>query len=51
MPELLDELLLARNEAGGRFRKLITMYKKVELLIIDEMAINGATRRICLYII
>ncbi|WP_205626715.1 IS21-like element helper ATPase IstB [Tetragenococcus halophilus] len=36
LPELLDEFLVAKNEADGSFRKLITKYKKVDLLIIDE---------------
>jgi len=36
LPELLDEFIVAKNEADGSFRKLINKYKKVELLIIDE---------------
>ena len=36
LPELLDELALAKYEADGSFRKLIQKYKKIDLLIIDE---------------
>jgi len=34
LPDLLDELLIARGE--DKFRKVIAQYKKVKLLIIDE---------------
>jgi DNA replication protein DnaC len=34
MPELLDELVLARAE--GAFKKAIKLYQKVDLLILDE---------------
>lgn len=36
LPELLDEFMVAKNEADGSFRKLLNRYKRVELLIIDE---------------
>ena len=36
LPELLDELTLAKSLADGSFRKVIKKYKKVQLLIIDE---------------
>lgn len=36
LPELLDEFILAKNEADGSFRRLIKKYKGVDLLIIDE---------------
>lgn len=36
LPELLDELQVAKNEADGSFRKLIQKYKKIDLLILDE---------------
>lgn len=38
MPELLDELHIARN--GGELQKLLKSYKKVDLLIIDEWLIR-----------
>ena len=41
MPELLDELSVAR--ANGEFRKVITAYKKVDLLILDEWLIRKLT--------
>ncbi|GMQ73411.1 IS21-like element helper ATPase IstB [Tetragenococcus halophilus] len=41
LPELLDEFLVAKNEADGSFRKLITKYKKVDLLIIDEWLLTA----------
>lgn len=36
LPELIDELALAKHEADGSYRKLIKKYTKIELLIIDE---------------
>lgn len=36
LPELIDELKVARFEADGSYRKLVNKYRKVELLIIDE---------------
>ncbi|MHC5268489.1 IS21-like element helper ATPase IstB [Enterococcus sp. LJL98] len=36
LPELIDELALAKYEADGSYRKLIKKYTKFELLIIDE---------------
>lgn len=36
LPELIDELKVARFEADGSYRKLVNKYRKVDLLIIDE---------------
>jgi len=36
LPELIDELALAKYEADGSYHKLIKKYTKIELLIIDE---------------
>ncbi|MGA3419736.1 ATP-binding protein [Lactiplantibacillus plantarum] len=36
LPELIDDLIVAKHEANGDFHKIIERYKKVELLIIDE---------------
>lgn len=36
LPELLDELSLAKLAADGSYRKCIKKYKKVDLLILDE---------------
>lgn len=41
MPELLDELSVARNM--GTFKKVIQKYKRVELLILDEWLIRTLT--------
>ncbi|MBP1042903.1 IS21-like element helper ATPase IstB [Vagococcus sp. BWB3-3] len=48
LPELLDELAVAKHAADGSFRKLITKYKKIDLLIIDEwlltdLSLEGST--------
>ena len=44
MPELLDELSVAK--ANGEFRKVITAYKKVDLLILDEYLLEIIEARI-----
>lgn len=36
LPELIDELTAAKYEADGSFRKLVSKYRKIDLLIIDE---------------
>lgn len=36
LPELLDELTVAKYEADGSFRKLIQKYRKIDVLILDE---------------
>jgi DNA replication protein DnaC len=36
LPELLDELAVAKYEADGSFRKLIQKYRTIDLLILDE---------------
>lgn len=41
MPELLDELSIARS--SGELKKLLTAYKKVDLLILDEWLIRPLT--------
>ena len=41
MPELLDELTIARS--SGELKKLLTSYKKVDLLILDEWLIRPLT--------
>lgn len=37
LPELLDDLMVAKNEATGDLRKILDRYRKVQLLIIDEI--------------
>lgn len=41
MPELLDELTIARS--SGELKKLLTAYKNVDLLILDEWLIRPLT--------
>lgn len=41
MPELLDELTIARS--SGELKKLLSAYKKVDLLILDEWLIRPLT--------
>ena len=36
LPELIDELKIARFEADGSYRRLVNRYRKVDLLVIDE---------------
>lgn len=36
LPELIDELMAAKYTADESYRKLVSKYKKIELLIIDE---------------
>ncbi|UOQ84624.1 IS21-like element helper ATPase IstB [Gracilibacillus salinarum] len=36
LPELIDELVVAKTMADGSLRKILNKYKKVDLLIIDE---------------
>lgn len=43
LPELLDELTVAKNQTDGSFRKIINKYKKVDLLIIDEWLLVDST--------
>lgn len=41
LPELLDELSLAKLAADGSYRKCIRKYTKVELLILDEWLLTN----------
>lgn len=36
LPELIDELTAAKYAADGSYRKIVSKYKKIELLILDE---------------
>lgn len=51
LPELLDELTIAKNEADGSFRKLLNRYKKVDLLILDEWLLTPLTLEQSTYIL
>ena len=41
MPEILDELTIARN--NGELKKVLEVYKKADLLILDEWLIRPLT--------
>jgi DNA replication protein DnaC len=43
LPELLDELTLAKLAADGSYRKSIKKYTKVDLLILDEWLLTDIT--------
>lgn len=43
LPELLDELSLAKLAADGSYRKLIKKYTNVDLLILDEWLLTDLT--------
>ncbi|MBU8567924.1 IS21-like element helper ATPase IstB [Virgibacillus pantothenticus] len=43
LPELLDELSLAKLAADGSYRKIIRKYTKVDLLILDEWLLTDLT--------
>ena len=51
LPELLDELALAKYEADGSFRKLIQKYKKIDLLILDEWLLTELTEENVLHVL
>ena len=44
LPELLDELSLAKLAADGSYRKLIKKYTKTDLLILDEWLLTELTK-------
>lgn len=51
LPELLDELTIAKNEADGSFRKIMNRYKKVNLLILDEWLLTPLTLEQSTYVL
>ncbi len=51
LPELLDELTVAKNAADGSFRKLISKYQKIELLILDEWLLTDLTLEQATYVL
>lgn len=50
LPELLDELAVAKYEADGSYRKLIQKYRKVDLLILDEWLLTDLTEENILHV-
>lgn len=51
LPELLDELAVAKYEADGSFRKLIQKYRKINLLILDEWLFTELSEENVLYVL
>ncbi|NMA85586.1 MAG: ATP-binding protein [Epulopiscium sp.] len=44
LPELIDELEAAKYAADGSYRKIVSKYKKIDLLIIDEWMLTPLTQ-------
>src|SRR5699024_8282404 len=51
LPDLIDELKVARCEADGSYRKLVNKYRKVELLIIDEWLLTELNQEDSIHIL
>lgn len=51
LPELLDELAIAKYEADGSFRKIIQKYKKIDLLILDEWLLTELSEEHALHVL
>jgi DNA replication protein DnaC len=51
LPELLDELAVAKYEAIGSFRKLIQKYRSIDLLILDEWLLTELSQDQVLHIL
>lgn len=51
LPELIDELKVARFEADGSYRKLVSKYRKVDLLIIDESLLTELTQEDSIHVL
>lgn len=51
LPELLDELAVAKYEADGSFRKLIQKYRKVDVLILDEWLLTKLSEEQVLHVL
>lgn len=51
LPELIDELKVARFEADGSYRKLVNKYRKVDLLIVDEWLLTELSQEDSIHIL
>lgn len=51
LPELLDELAVAKYEADGSFRKLVQKYRKIDLLILDEWLLTELSEQDVLHVL
>src|SRR5699024_2737554 len=51
LPELIDELKVARFEADGSYRKLVNKYRKVDLLIVDEWLLTELSQEDSIHVL
>lgn len=51
LPELMDELKVARYEADGSYRKLVGKYRRLDLLIIDEWLLTNLSQEDSLHVL
>src|SRR5699024_3840481 len=51
LPELIDELKVARFEADGSYRKLVNKYRKVDLLIVDEWLLTALSQEDSIHVL
>ncbi|MBT9262489.1 ATP-binding protein [Lacticaseibacillus paracasei] len=51
LPELLDDLLVEKNEVNGDFKKILAKYGKHDLLIIDEWLLTGVSQEQATFIL
>lgn len=50
LPELIDELTAAKYAADGSYRKIVSKYKKIELLILDEWLITPLSQEEAIHV-
>lgn len=50
LPELIDELQAAKYTADGSYRKIVTKYKKIELLIVDDWLLTPLSQEEAIHI-
>lgn len=50
LPELIDELEAAKYAADGSYRKIVSKYKKIELLIIDEWLLTPISQNQAIHV-
>lgn len=51
LPELIDELKIAKRDGSGPYRKIIKSYSKYELLILDEWLLTPISQEDSLYLL
>lgn len=50
LPELIDELTAAKYSADGSYRKIVSKYKKIELLIVDEWLLTTLSQEEAIHV-